>query len=98
MAIVKWVNNTRPPEREAGLAARMRMVIKAYGGAYRFAQRFDIPYSTVKGWRRIPHTVVPQIHRDYPRIFTAAFCRPDLNWNKFGDLVSGSRMRRKLYS
>lgn len=99
MAIVNWASNSRTGEREAGLAARCRMIMDGYGGRAAFAKRFNIPFTTVRSWKKIPYTVVPVIHNDSPRKFTAVFCRPDLKWN--GDkLVSSFRagQRKRIYS
>lgn len=76
------------------------MVMKAYGGHAAFAKRFNIPFSAVRSWKRIPYTVVPLIHNDRPKRFTAIFCRPDLKWNNKGEL-QGSYMagqKKKVYS
>ncbi|AEX65704.1 hypothetical protein DIBBI_gp36 [Xanthomonas phage vB_XveM_DIBBI] len=72
------------------------MVMKAYGGAAAFAKRFNIPFSGVRSWKRIPYTVAERIHNDRPRLFTAIFCRPDLKWDKGklrGSYMAGNKKR-----
>lgn len=99
MAIVTWASTSRTSEREAGLAARCRMVMQAYGGRAAFAKRFNIPFTTVRSWKKIPYKVVPLIHKDNPQKFTSLFCRPDLKW-KGAELVSSFRagQKKRIYS
>lgn len=100
MALVGWTKTHRSDERAAGLKMRCSMVLRAYGGAQYFAKRFGVPFSSVRSWRRIPHTMAGIIHNDKPQLFTATFCRPDLKWDSRGNLKSSFRagQRKKVYS
>lgn len=97
MAKVEWASAKKTSEREAGLAARCKIVMDAYGGRAAFAKRFNIPFTTVRTWKKLPHTVAPLIHNDSPRRFTVSFCRPDLNWSG-SELRSSARFKRPIYS
>lgn len=86
----------KPPEVNAGLAARCRMVMQAYGGRMAFAKHFGIRYITVKRWHMIPHNVATMIHNDQKegQRITANFCRPDLRFKDgqmLGDKFEGNR-------
>ncbi len=85
-APIRWASIGRPAERDAGLNLRMQIVFKGYGGRFAFAKRFNIPYTTVTRWKKIPAHVCGIIHRDRPQLFTAKFCRCDLDFHKDGEL------------
>lgn len=85
----RWVLK---PEVKAGLKARFDQVLEFYGGIGSMARALKVPYVTVRNAYKLRGMISPELARrvQYHRKmngfvgFTAAFCRPDLDFDTNG--------------